>query len=115
VLIELWRWIPNASGHARTNARSGIRIRIFENFGNRAHETARHTCRSKSTDPMLGLHFFHSIGHARSNPLPMLQSSRIGPERIIRDEIVKTQRVRACIPLSIASNGYHERPVCRFE
>jgi hypothetical protein len=64
---------------------------------------------------MLRLHCFHPIGHARNDTLPILQSSRVGPQRIIFSEIVKPERVRARVPLSIASNRYHERPVCRFE
>jgi hypothetical protein len=107
--------MSDASRHAWTNAGSRIRICIFENLRNRAHEPARHTSRSKSTDPMLRLHCFHPISHARNDTLPILQSSRVGPQRIVFGEIVKTERVRARVPLSVASNGYHERPVCRFE
>jgi len=88
---------------------------IFENFRNRAYESARNTSGSKPTDPMLRLLCFHPIGNARCDTLPILQPSRVGPQRIIVGEIVKTERARACVPLSIASNGDHERPVCRLE
>jgi hypothetical protein len=64
---------------------------------------------------MLRLHPLHSIGNARNYTLPILQSSRVGPQRIIFCEIVKTERVRARVPLPIASNRYHKRPVFRFE
>ena len=64
---------------------------------------------------MLRLHCLHSIGHTRYDTLPILQPSRVGSQRIIFGEIVKTERVRARVPLSIASHSYHERPICRFE
>jgi len=64
---------------------------------------------------MLRLHCFHPIGHARRDALSILQSARVRSQRIIFSEFVKPERVRARVPLSIASNGYHEWSVCRFE